>query len=222
MPEFYYEPQTASDPSNLSEGMHPAFLVCISDEPTPPTWEMFKKSPRLWRWHFAVWQLQTDVQGFIPELQTAVTSQTFSPGGRYQASKAYVWTGKILNRQIAASEHINLDPMLPLACQVWVERKDRSGTPIAYANIKELVYWDGGQALLTAELRQRIAEWHASKMQQPGQQGQAPTAQPNPAPQPPSSTSMGNAAAPPSQPQAGQPAAAPPTPPPAPAPKVAW
>lgn len=175
-PVFHYEPQTVSDPSTLTEGMHPAMLVAITDEETPPAWEMARKSPRMWRWHLAVWQHDQAITSQQPELQSAVSSQTFSPGGRYQPSKAFVWTCALLNRAILPTESVDLEPLLPLPCQLYITRKDKGGAPIEFANIKDLVAWAGGAAHLTPDLRQKLQTWWQMKS--------SDTAVPGPAPAP--------------------------------------
>lgn len=167
MPVFNYTPQHVSDPSNLSEGMHPAFLVAITDEETPAAWEMAKKSPRMWRWHFAVWQSPAAITNEAPELQSTVSSQTFSPGGKYQPSKAFVWTCALLGRAVQPTESIDLDPMMPLPCQLYITRKDKMGVPIEFANVKDLVAWSEGGAVLTPDLRQKIQTWWQMKQASP-------------------------------------------------------
>jgi len=205
MPMFTYTPQQVSDPSFLTEGMHPAFLVAITDEETPAQWEMAKKSPRMWRWSFAVWQDVTSMTSQPPELQSTVSSQTFSPGGKYQPSKAFVWTCALLGRQVQPTESIDLDPMMPLPCQLYITRKDKNSTPIDYANVKDLVAWGEGAAVLTPELRQKLQTWwqmkQATPQAVPTPQPQQTPSTPPPAAQPPAP----NGWAAPSRPQ--QPAA---------------
>lgn len=176
MPDFSYQPKTTNDKSQLTPGWHPAFLMAIADEETPPDWQMAKQSPRLWRWQFAVWESPASMRD-APEMQSTPTSQKFSPGGKYQASKAYVFTRKLLNRQIEAGEHVSLDPLMPLPCQVLISRTDKNGAPIEYANITDLQAWPDGAAALTAEVRTNLASWLQAK--------QAAPTPPAPAPVPP-------------------------------------
>lgn len=171
MPTFNYTPQTINDKSLLSSAWHPAMLVQIADEETPAGWQMAAQSPRLWRWKFAVWESPAHVQSTPPEAQSTVTSQKFSPGGKFQASKAFVFTRKLLAREIAPGESIDLDPMLPLPCQVLISRTDKNGAPIEYANIVDLQTWPEGQAALTPELKSQLAAWLQMK--------QAPQPQPS-------------------------------------------
>src|SRR5262245_19312366 len=54
--EFSYQPRTFSDPSELTEGLHPCYLLEVVEEPVPEGWEMQKRDPLMWRWFFAVWE----------------------------------------------------------------------------------------------------------------------------------------------------------------------
>ena len=132
MPSMTYTPKTYNDPSALSPGWHPAFLLEIADEPTPEGWKMYEKSPRLWRWRFACWEVPTLIDRQAPERQSAVSSQAFTPKGRQPASKAYLWTSALLGRQIPPGETVNLDPLMPIPCRVKVERANE------YANILDV------------------------------------------------------------------------------------
>lgn len=175
MPEFSYEPRTVNDKSALSEGWKPAFLLAITDEETPAKWQMAEKSPRMWRWHFAVWEVPTLIDRQGPEHQTAPSSKTFSPGGKYQPSKAYVWTCELLGRQIQPGERVSLDPLLPVPCRVKIRRKDE------YANIVDLEKWPEGQALLTADVRANLLTWW--QQVQAGVQATPPATEAPPQPQ---------------------------------------
>ena len=90
----------AVNPSALTDGWHPGFLIHISEEPTPPDWQMFKQSPTMWRWHFLVWEIPTLIDRQAPEQQSGLTSTKFAPKGKFQASKSYVWTKQLLGRDI--------------------------------------------------------------------------------------------------------------------------
>jgi hypothetical protein len=150
-PEFAYEPKSFNDKSVLTDGWHPAFLLAITDEPTPEGWAMYAQSPRMWRWHFGVWATPEAIATQAPEHQSAPSSQKFTPKGRQPASKAYEWTTYLLGRQIAPGERVNLDPLLPVPCRVKVARKDE------YANIKDLEAWPEGAGYLTPALRATLA-----------------------------------------------------------------
>lgn len=180
---FNYTPQTINDRSDLSPAWHPAMLMQIADEETPAGWQMAAQSPRLWRWKFAVWESQAHIPTTPPEAQSTVTSQKFSPGGKFQASKAFVFTRKLLGREIAPGEAIDLDPMMPLPCQVLVSRTDKNGAPIAYANIVDLQAWPDGQSVLTPDLRQQLTAWLQMKHSTVPEPTPAPA--PTPQPQPP-------------------------------------
>jgi hypothetical protein len=177
MPQFSYQPPSINDPSQLAEGWHPAYLLAITDEATPDSWAMYQASPRLWRWWFAVWPDPGQLH-HTPECQTSPTSQKFSPGGKYQPSKAYLWTCKLLGRTFSAGESVNLDELMPLACKVWVKRTNSQGMPSEFANITELQTWPEGAALLTPELRQKLATWLSMKRSDGGQETNARTASP--------------------------------------------
>ena len=99
MPEMTYTPQSANDKSSLTAGWHPAFLMEITDEPTPETWKMYAQSPRMWRWIFLVWEVPTLIPNQRPERQSAPSSQKFNPANtKARASKAYLWTSELLGR----------------------------------------------------------------------------------------------------------------------------
>jgi len=164
MPDVVYEGGGLfSEPSQLTEGWHPAALVELLLEDTPPDWERAKRSPKQFRWPFAVWETVADVARSAPEAQSATTSTLFSPGGRYQPSTAYVWHSELLGHRPARGEHVNLDPLLPLACRVKIQRTDKNGQPSEYAKIVGLERWPDGQALLTAELKAKLATWYTMK-----------------------------------------------------------
>ena len=179
MPNFTYQPRSINDPSQLSEGWHPAYLLAIADEETPEQWAMRESSPRLWRWLFAVWETPGHIQGTVPELQSAPTSQKFTPGGRYQPSKAYTWTCTLLGRAVQAGESVSLDAALPMACRLKIRRVNGQGQPIEFANIVDLEAWPDGGTLLTQDLRQKLATWLRMKQDTP------PSPAPTPAPVPP-------------------------------------
>ena len=143
MPQMSYTPKSTNDKSNLTDGWHPAYLLAITDEPTPPTWTMFPKSPRMYRWCFAIWERPEHLTALEePERQTAPSSQAFSPKrGQNAASKAYLWTKEFLGREIQPGEAVDLDPLLPLPCRVKVARNGE------YANIVDLERWPDGPVL---------------------------------------------------------------------------
>ncbi len=178
MPPFTYTPRTINDKSSLTPGMHPAFLVAIVTEPTPENWEMAKKSPFMLRWQFAVWDsAQTLTAGAPPERQSMVSSQAFTPKGNFQASKAYQWTSILLGREPAAGESVDLDPMLPLPCQLMVLRTDKLGKPTEYANLNGLFPWPDGAAFRTPEFCAKLAVLMAAPRED------APPSPPAPQPQ---------------------------------------
>lgn len=161
----------------------------IADEETPTQWKMAMQSPRMWRWIFAVWESPAHVSQGPPELQSSPSSQKFSPGGKFQASKAYVFTRKLLNRPIETGEHVNLDPLMPLPCQVLITRTDQNGAPIEYANITDLQAWPQGVQVLTADLRSNLGTWLQMK--------RADTVQHPPTPGPVAAPQSGSQAPPP-------------------------
>ena len=180
MPEFYQQSSFTSDPSQLSEGWKPAFLCLITDDPKPDGWQM--KGTRMWRWHFAVWNSPEVIPNQAPEHQSAPSSQTFSPGGKNPPSKAYLWTVQLLGRRPQPGEHINLDPLLPLPCRVKVSRMRNDGTPIDFANIKDLEAWHEGSRYLANGLKetlQALAQTWAQDSQQANQQTPSPTTPPH-------------------------------------------
>jgi len=175
MPEMTFTPQSLNDKSSLTDGWHPAFLMAITDEATPDTWKMYEQSPRLWRWAFLVWEVPTLIPHQKPERQTAPTSQKFSPGGKFQPSKAYVWTCELLGHQIQPGERVNLDPLMPLPCRVKVRRKDD------YANIIDVERWEDGRQYLTPELLPLLTQAFSQPATAPQQPYQGPPSNGTPA-----------------------------------------
>jgi hypothetical protein len=178
MPTFAYTPQSINDPSQLSEGWHPAMLIAILDEETPAGWEMAKTSARMWRWCFAVWQHPDIMTTQHPELQSSPTSQKFSSGGKYQPSKAYVWTCQLLGKTIQPGESVDLDPLMPLPCLLEVKRTNKLGQPVEYATITNLRPWPEGAQMLTPDFTGRLSTWWTMKQATP-----PPAAPPTPQPQ---------------------------------------
>jgi hypothetical protein len=170
--------------SALTEGRHPGYLLNITEEPTPPEWPMAKSSPQLWRWHFALWEVPGLIEHHTPELQTGITSTKFAPKGKFQASKAYVWTCQLLQRQIAPGESVNYDPLYPLPCSVRVTREVGKD----YVKIVDVEAWPEGAALLTDTLRAALKDLVAQSPTPPPDSGTSPvpvrTPPPAPAPQP--------------------------------------
>lgn len=203
-----HTPQFFSEPSALIAGVHPAFLMAITEEATPPTWEMFKKSPRLYRWNFAVAHSVQTLDSFVPELVTAVCSKIFS-GGK-QPSKNYTWHCTLLGREISVNESVDLDPLMPLPCQLAISRT-KGGVPVEWAIVDTLYGWPEGQTLLTDAFKQKLALWWSMKQAGGEQPAEAPTV---PAPAVPQMYQGASAAAPvpPSAPTtAGAPVIAPAT-----------
>jgi hypothetical protein len=177
MPSMTYTPRTYNDPSALTMGWHPAFLLEIADEPTPEHWQMYEKSPRMYRWKFAVWEVPTLIPTHAPERQSAVSTQIFAPKGRQPASKAYTWAATLLGRQIPPGETVTLDPLMPLPVRVKVERKDQ------YANIRDLEPCPELTPYLTPELHQKLAAFLLT-FGQASEAAAAPPPTPTPAPPP--------------------------------------
>lgn len=163
MPTLTYTPQHYSDPSNLVAGVHPAFCVAITEEPIPEGWEMGKTHKYMYRWHFAVLDSVATMPHTQPEYQTAVSSPIFSAAGK-QVSKAYAWMSAMLGRAIALNESIDTDALLPLPCQLLIRRTDKTGQPSEYATIEsKLLGWPEGAALLTDDLKKKLALWWSMK-----------------------------------------------------------
>jgi hypothetical protein len=128
-------------PSALSEGWHPGFLIHISEEPTPPDWQMFKQSPMMWRWHLVLWEVPTLIDKQAPEHQSGLTSAKFSPKGKFQASKAYLWTKQLLGRDTPPGQSVNWDTLYPVPCRVKVERTPGKD----FIKILDVEAWPEGQ-----------------------------------------------------------------------------
>lgn len=126
-----------------------------------------------WRWSFAVGHTAETLTTVVPELVTAISSQIFS-GGK-NPSKSYQWHVALLGRDIPVGEEVDLDPLMPFPCQVGVLRS-KNGQAVEWAIVDALYAWEAGHALLTPELRAKLALWW--KMKQAGE----PAADPAPAP----------------------------------------
>jgi hypothetical protein len=136
--------QSFLPPSRLTPGRHPAFLVHLDEEPTPPSWEMAKKWPTLWRWYLAVWEHPDLIGQREPEIQTAITSPSFTPKGKFQASTAYTWTQDILQKQIQPGVTIDWDDLVPYPCTCKIERVPDKD----YVKVKDLEAWGDGNVHL--------------------------------------------------------------------------
>lgn len=187
MPTMTNRPPVA--PSALTPGRHPGYLLQIVEEPTPEGWPMAEKSPTLYRWFFALWEVPTLVDRQAPELQTGITSTKFAPKGKFQASKAFTWTSQILNKTIAPGESVNLDPMLPLPCSVKVSRDPGKD----FVKIEDVEAWPEGAALLTEPMKQALKDVLAHPPEPPPVAA-PPAPPPTPTPQPGLQTWGGQAA----------------------------
>jgi len=185
MPAMVYTPKTYNDVSALSPGWKPAFLLEMADEETPSHFKMADNSPRMWRWRFAVYEVDTLIGRQPAERQSAITSQKFGPartlanGTPVQAARAYEWSEALLGRSIVPGEIVNLDPLMPLPCRVYVERKDQ------YANLKHLTGAPELAQYLTPEFRQYLAQFLLTFTNGPDVQPDAGVRQPPISPVPP-------------------------------------
>jgi hypothetical protein len=135
------------NPSQLTQGWHPGYLIHISEETTPDGWKMKDKSPTMWRWHFVVWENpQTLQSGMAPEQQSGITSAKFSPKGQYVASKAWTWTTQILNRTFATGETVDWTQHFPAPCRIKASR----GEGKDYIKIEGVEAWPEGQQYVRA------------------------------------------------------------------------
>ena len=182
MPTMTNQPTHYSDPSQLTAGVHPAYLVAVTEESIPEGWEMAKAHKHMYRWHFAVLDSAATLGQVQPEYQTAVSSPIFSASGK-QVSKAYAWMSAMLGRAIALNESLDTDALLPLPCQLLISRTDKAGQPSEYATIdSKLLGWPEGYALLTDDLKKKLTLWWAMKTA--GGESMAPAPAPAPVPQP--------------------------------------
>lgn len=147
--------QSINDPSNLTEGWKPALLLDITEEDTPQSFQMYQSSPRMWRYHFAVWQDPSQVGQYAPEHQTAPASKKLKPAGRAPASKAYLWNCELLGREIMPGESGTLN--FPVPCRVKIKRKD------IYANVMDLERWEEGRQFLTEGFIANLMQWWQQK-----------------------------------------------------------
>jgi hypothetical protein len=166
------------NPSALTEGWHPGFLIHISEEPTPADWQMFKQSQTMWRWHFVLWEVPTLIDRQAPEHQSGLTSTKFSPKGKFQASKAYTWTAQLLRQQIAPGQSVNWDTLYPVPCRVKVERTPGKD----FVKVLDVEAWPEGQPFtvsMAESLQRARAEAVAAPVPViPPVQAQAPSAPP--------------------------------------------
>jgi hypothetical protein len=168
------------NPSALTEGWHPGYLIHISEEPTPPDWQMAKQSPTMYRWHFTVWEVPTLVDRQAPEVQSGLTSTKFSPKGRFQASKAYTWACQMLGRQIAPGETVNWETLYPVPCRLKVTRDPGKD----YVKIVDVEAWTDGQQHLPT-LATALAQARAALLAEPAPRLSTPPASPGTPPVPP-------------------------------------
>jgi hypothetical protein len=187
-----------SNTSQLTAGRHPAFLIHVDEEPTPTDWQMAGKSPTMWRWYVAVWENPDRIGQVEPEIQTAITSATFTPKGKFPASTAYLWTQEMLQRQIPVGEEIDWDSLVPYPCTCKIERIDGKD----YVRVKDLEAWPDGQQYLPSLrallLQHKAAAQRASASARAtrAQNGTVPPASPAP-PADPSLRTWGSPASPP-------------------------
>jgi hypothetical protein len=117
---------------------------------------MFKQSPTLYRWYFAVWETPGLIAQQDPEVQNGITSAKFTPKGRFQASKAYTWTCQLLQRQFQGGAGVEWDDHFPLACRIKVGRDAGKD----YIKIEDVEAWPEGAAAL-ATLREQLQQLRA-------------------------------------------------------------
>lgn len=202
MPTF--QPKTISDPSNLTHGRHPGFLLAITEEAIPEGWAMGTKDTLMFRWHLAVWEHESHLAQYAPEQQSAISSRAFSPKGKYQASKAWVWACSLIGRELPKGQGVDLDPLLPLACYVDVERVPGND----YCKIVALWGRPEGQAAIPPVVQQLRAQYATGlPAAQPAQANGHAAPPPAPQPPPPQWGTPGPAA-PPSSVPGGWPGAA--------------
>lgn len=202
MPMMKYTPEYFSEPSELSPGYHPAFLLYVSEEDTPEDWPMYENSERMWRWHFAIAESETTLDAYVPEYHNAISSAKFK-GGKH-CTKSYTWLCTILGRDIPKDESIDPNDLVPLPCTLLIGRHDKNGKEIEYANIEKVQHWAGGMEKLTPAMKAKLETFW--KMKQADGEGTG-DAEPGPRAMPPA----------PQMSPAPAPAAVPPAPAPAPA-----
>jgi len=166
-------------PSNLTPGRHPGYLLLISEEETPEGWPMRDQSPTMYRWTFCLWPDPSCITTIAPEVQTAVSSTKFSPKGKFQASKAYVWTSQLLGRQIAPGESVDYDTLYPVPCVCKIERDPGKD----FAKITDVESWEEGRQYLTPDFKTLLLAL-ATDDPEPEAPQPARTAPPAPTPTP--------------------------------------
>lgn len=222
MPQMNYEPSRRyNDLSELAEGgLYPCFLLEVTEDAVPDDWPMKEKSDVMWRWYFAIFGGLAQVDQAPPELQSVISSTTFSSGGKYRPSKSYLFLKALLNRDIAKGESIDPNTLVPLAAMARVTRKNSKAEPVEFAIVKELEPWPDGPAAL-ATIKASLAEWWA-KRKEGGATAPLPADTPATPPAPPATQAQATPPPAASQaPQTAPPAATPPAPAPAPR-RAAW
>ena len=79
-----------------------------------------------------------------PEVQSGLTSTKFSPKGRYQASKAYLWACALLGRQIQTGELDYYDPLFPIPCRIKTTKEPGKD----FVKVTDVESWPEGQQAL--------------------------------------------------------------------------
>src|SRR5262245_6145046 len=98
MPAIKAAKASAAEPTNLMPGIHPAFLLAMTDEVTPEDWLMAKQgNPRMFAWHFAIYQSAAGIGREIPEYVLGYSTQKATFGGK-RMSKLYEWTTTLIGR----------------------------------------------------------------------------------------------------------------------------
>jgi hypothetical protein len=187
----------SANASHLTNGRHPAFLIHLDEEPTPVEWQMYAKSPTLWRWYTAVWENPGCIGQVDPEIQSAITSAKFTRPGKFPASNAFLWAQEILQRQIPVGEVIDWETLLPYPCTVKVEHPDGA----EYVRISGFEAWPDGHQYLP-QLRalllhhQQVAAQASQSARAVRGMPQANGHEPAPAPAPAPSQTWGSAPGP--------------------------
>ena len=177
MPEMTYTPRSSgnfNDRSQLKDGWHPAVLMQITVEDTPPTWQMATRWQHHYLWHFLVWDRPEHMTQTRPEFQNVITSPAFSPGGAGRTvAKAYAFTKALLGHAPLPGETINLDSLMPIPCRVQVERSEKNAEYINIVALDNTADFPQIAAVMTDDFKAHLLTFY--------QAGPDTTAQPPPA-----------------------------------------
>lgn len=129
----------------FTDGWRYGYLLQVTEEDTPNTWKMYAKSPRMYRWWFALWADVASFSAGVPaERQTVPSTTAFVPRGAQPASKAYLWATIILGHAPQPGEGFDPNAFVPFPVRAKGERRND------YLNIIDLETWENPPQMVPA------------------------------------------------------------------------